>query len=323
MRRDLSRPLEEVDFPVGPEDEGARLDVWIASRVTWRSRADLQKRILDGRILLDGRPGRKGERLRAGQVVRVFVDEGPALDEVPVERLPLDVIFEDEHLVVIDKRAGTVVHPVGRRVNDTLINALALRYRLEAGDAEPIQPMIVHRLDQDTSGVLVFAKTIEARRVLGLDFEERRVEKVYLALVEGEPANDAGTIDAPIGPDLHSEIKIKVACVPGGKASRTDFEVLSRKGFTSLVRCMPKTGRQHQIRVHLAHLGHPILCDRLYGRPDPVTIADLDPRSKEGEHVLLARQALHAERLTITHPITGDEHTFTSELPDDLAFFVA
>ena len=317
--RDLSRPRSEVTYRVPAEDQGKRLDSWLRSQVTWRSRADLQKRIAHGRVLVDGLPARKGARLLADQEVTVLVDEGPATDPVPLEDIPLRVVFEDPWLVVLDKAPGTVVHPVGRHVMDTIVNALHVRHHRGDGVPGKEPPMIVHRIDRDTSGVLVLAKDEEVRKTLGRDFEERRVEKSYLAVVSGPTRDDSGIIEAAIGPDPDSEIRLKVACVANGRPARTEWELVQRTELLSLLRCHPMTGRQHQIRVHLAEIGHPILCDRLYGDASPIRAGDLDPNARDPEHVLLDRQALHAERLLITHPVTGDPLQLEAPLPDDLA----
>jgi len=319
MPRDLSEPLSEVAFLVKADETGARLDTWLQSRVSWRSRSDLQRRIHDGRVLVDGRPARKSTRLREGQEVRVAVDRGPATEEVPVEDIPIDVLYEDQWIIVLDKAPGIVVHPVGRHVMDTYVNALHARHQRGQGIPGDCAPMIAHRLDRDTSGVLVLAKSEHARRELGRDFEERRVEKTYLAVVSGPMRELTGTIDLPIGPDVSAEIRLKVACVDDGKPSRTDWELVRSTDLISLVRCYPRTGRQHQIRVHLAAIGHPVLCDRLYGDPSPITAGVLDPDAAVPDHVLLARQSLHAERLVIKHPITGALMTFTADLPGDMA----
>jgi 23S rRNA pseudouridine1911/1915/1917 synthase len=319
--RDLSEPLREITYSVEPAEAGQRLDTWLQSRVSWRSRSDLQRRIAEGRVLVDGQPARKGAKLKPGQEVRVLVD-GPAAENVPVHEIPLRVIHEDQCIIVLDKAPGTVVHPVGRHVMDTIVNALHVRHHSGEGVPGPEPPMIVHRLDRETSGVLVFAKDDAVRRRLGADFEKRRVKKSYLAVVSGPVPDDSGTIDLPIGPDLTSEIKLKVACVADGKPSRTDYEIVRRTNLLSLVRCRPHTGRQHQIRVHLAALGHPILCDRLYGNPTAVTAAMLDPEAPDPGLVVLDRQALHAERLAITHPTTGETMSFESPLPADLAALV-
>lgn len=320
--RDLSEPLRELVYAVEPADAGQRLDTWLQSRVTWRSRADLQRRIVAGRVMVDGVPARKGVKLKPGQRVLVMVDV-PANGKVPIHDIPLRVIHEDEWIIVLDKAPGTVVHPVGRHVMDTIVNALHVRHRAGEGTPGPEPPMIVHRLDRDTSGVLVLAKEEGARKRLGADFEKRRVEKSYLAVVSGPVRNASGTIELPIGPDLESDIRLKVACVADGKPSLTEYEVVRHTDLVSLVRCRPRTGRQHQIRVHLAALGHPILCDGLYGDPTPVTAAMLDPAAPVPGRVVLDRQALHAESLAFTHPGSGEPMNFEAPLPADLAALVA
>jgi 23S rRNA pseudouridine1911/1915/1917 synthase len=320
--RDLSQPLREVVYRVADNDTGQRLDAWIKGRVTWRSRSDIQRRIAEGRVLVDGRTARKNDRVQAGQEVKVLVDEGPATQVVPVDDIPLVVLLEDPWLIALDKAPGTVVHPVGRHVMDTIVNALHVRHHRGEGipGAEP--PMIVHRLDRDTSGVLVLAKDEEARKALGRDFETRRVQKTYLAVVTGIVEPDQGTIDLAIGPDPEGEIRLKVACVPDGRPSRTDFEVLRRGAGITLLRARPHTGRQHQIRVHLSTIGHPILGDRLYGHPGPVRVRDLDPGAQDPDRVLLDRQALHAETLRFRHPRTGDDVFLEAPLPLDLRSLV-
>lgn len=319
MPRDLSEPLKDVSFVVQTDEEGMRLDAWLQSRVSWRSRTDLQRRIRRGSVRVDGRTARKSHRLRAGQRITVDVDEGPATAEVPVDEIPIDVLFEDESIIVINKAPGTVCHPVGRHVMDTIINALHVRHHRGEGVRGEQAPMIVHRLDRDTSGVLVLAKSERARKDLGRDFEDRKVEKTYLAVVAGPVREARGTIEEPIGPDPDAEIRLKVACVEDGKPSRTDWELVRRTDLISLVRCYPRTGRQHQIRIHLATIGHPILCDRLYGDPSPVTAGVLDADARDPDRVLLDRQALHAERLVIRHPVTGETMHLSAPLPTDMA----
>lgn len=311
--RDLSRPLTRVSWIVPGAAAGLRLDHWLRERAPWRSRNDLQRRIAGGRVLVDDTPARKALRLRAGQKVAILVDEGPAAEPVPLERIPLRVIWEDPWLVALDKAPGTVVHPVGRHVTDTVINAVHLRYR-----ATGVRPLIVHRLDRDTSGVLVLAKDMASRRLLGRAFEERRVQKTYLALTAGRPRPGHGVLDRPIGPDPESGIRLKVACVPDGKPSRTGYRVLASPGAFSLVRCSPHTGRQHQIRVHLADAGHPILGDRLYGTPPPLYRGDLGLPGNPRDPVL-HRQALHAAELSFPHPRTGRRVVLTAPLAPDLA----
>lgn len=317
MGRDLGKPLTEVELVVPAEDAGLRLDHFLAEKLPWRSRSDLQRRVRDGLISVNGEPARPAQRVQPGMLVRVLVTESPGINtEVPAT-LPFRILLEDPWLLALDKPPGAVVHPVGRHVNDTLLNVLHARHARLSGPAGLTAPMIVHRLDKDTSGVLVFASDEEARRRLGLDFETRRVRKSYLALVHGCVSAPDGVIDLPVGPDTTHAVRTKMAVTAEGRPSRTRFETLFRSATLSLVRFLPETGRQHQIRVHAEAIGHPILCDRLYGvtEPDPET-----PRvfSDAAGHEL-ARQALHAEALLFRHPGTDAEVLLHAPLAPDLA----
>lgn len=326
--RDLSEPQEEVVFTVPPEAEGMRLDHWLQARVPWRSRTDLQRRIRAGRILVEGVPARKALRLRAGQRVRIAIDEAAAAREAALD-LDLEPVFlhEDAWLVALHKPAGVIMHPVGGNVMNTLLNAVHRHYKTAGA---PIRPMIVHRIDKETSGLVVLAKDLETRKELGRAFEEREVAKSYLAIVRGRPRPDRGVIDLPLGPDLASGIKVKMGVFPEGKPSRTSYEVLASGTRFSLVNCFPHTGRQHQIRVHLAALGTPIVCDWLYGDPPPLRRSAvlgsdwplpaevLDP---EDDPVLLDRLGLHAHRLRFFHPHLHRSVEWEAPLPADLRAF--
>lgn len=320
-QKDLSQPLHHVEFQVSLEEDGLRLDHFLLERITWRSRNDAQKRIRRGEVFVDGATLRQARRVRAGQRVTVLVLEGPATAPVRRDRIPLDFLYEDSDLVALNKPAGVLVHPVGRHVTDTLLNLLHLRAQEAAGGLGP-PPMIVHRLDQDTSGVLVLVKTEGARRRLGADFEERRVAKGYLAIVCGAPADPRGLVDAPIGPDEQAAIRIKMCVRADGRPAQTAYEVLGNAGGYSLLRCRPRTGRQHQIRLHLAHLGTPIVGDRLYGRtPSPQWPPDEAP--PEGlDGTPLRRQALHAESLEFQHPGSGAPMSLRAPAPPDFAWLL-
>lgn len=307
--RDLSKPITEVTFIVGLAESGLRLDTFLQDHVFWRSRADLQRRIENGRVLVDGQPRKKSLRLQAGQQVLIFVDDGPALQPVKADRVDLRILLEDKDLVVLDKPPSVLCHPVGGHVTDTLLNILHLHYRTPPNEDPAANPMIVHRLDRDTSGVIVFAKNAEARRRLGIDFEERRIRKCYLALVHGEPRDECGTVSLPIGPDPDSDNRTKMACVPEGRPSETRWRCLKRLPGASLIRCDPLTGRQHQIRVHMAAIGHPLLCDALYAKSTQVTELEAG----------LGRLGLHAEALEFCHPTSGELISVQAPVPFDMA----
>jgi 23S rRNA pseudouridine1911/1915/1917 synthase len=309
--KDLSKPTTELSRTVGDSEAGGRLDHALAAWITWRSRSDLQERIRAGTVLVNGAPSKASARVKAGDVVTVLVTPDPGA-RVDAGAIPLRILHEEPLFVVLDKPAGAVIHPVGRYVLDTLMNVLHARYRPEG-----VVPMVVHRLDKDTSGVLVVAKDEAARKTLGAAFEGRAVAKEYLALVHGAVAADT-TIDLPIGPDPSGVNKTKMASVPGGRPSRTEVRVVERFARATLVRCIPLTGRQHQIRVHLAATGHPILADALYSGRDSVTAAELGIAAASADEVVLSRQALHAARLDVPHPATGARMVFEAPLAPDL-----
>jgi 23S rRNA pseudouridine1911/1915/1917 synthase len=314
--KDLSRPTTELSRTVGEAESGARLDHVLAAWITWRSRNDLQERIRSRTVLVNGSPAKAASRVRAGDVITVQVAP-PADARVDPDSIPLRVLHEEPLFVVLDKPAGAVIHPVGQYVLDTLMNVLHARYR-----AEGVVPMVVHRLDKDTSGVLVVAKDEEARKVLGAAFEGRDVRKEYLAIVRGVLAGDRD-VDLPIGPDPSGVNKTKMACVPTGRPSLTSIRVEERFATATLVRCVPHTGRQHQIRVHLAAIGHPILADALYGGGAVATAGELGIAEADPAEVVLARQALHAARLVVPHPRTGDRMTFDAPPSPDLERLLA
>jgi 23S rRNA pseudouridine1911/1915/1917 synthase len=234
-----------------------------------------------------------------------------------MDEIPLEILFEDPWLIVLNKAAGSIVHPVGRHVNDTIVSALHVRFHAQP-TKQGVPPMIVHRLDRDTSGVLVLAKDEDVRKTLGLAFESRDVRKTYLAVVEGDIEETEFSVDKPIGPDPAGDSKILRACTDEGKAAVTHFERLEHHPKHTLLRCRPQTGRQHQIRVHLQFKGHPILCDRLYGKAEPVSAGDLSPNHPAPDVTVLDRQALHSESLSITHPVTGQSLLLYAPSPADL-----
>lgn len=311
MSRDLSQFLEEVVFDVDEDGAGLRLDHFLVDRVFWRSRTDLQARVKRGGVLLNGAVTKASARLSAGDRIRIHVSPQDLPDQDP-SRIALALLHEDEHLVALDKQPGVIVHPTGRHVYDTLMNALWLRYRSSGEAAGGTRPEVVHRLDRDTSGVIVFAKTPAARKTLQDAFEARVPEKTYVALVEGRVGADRFDVGAPIGADEGARIRIKMCVRDDGRPSRTTFEVMRRFADHTLVRCRLHTGRQHQIRVHLAHAGHPVVADPIYGDPRGVGAAG-------SEEPLIDRQALHAATLALTHPATGEPLFLEAPLTDDMA----
>jgi 23S rRNA pseudouridine1911/1915/1917 synthase len=315
------QPGEEVEFVVRPEDAGGRLDVFLCGSFPEQSRSFLARAIDKGAARVDGLAARASLKLRTGSLVRFTVPqpprEGPAAEEIP-----LSFLHVDDWMAVVDKPAGMVVHPAKGNWKGTL--AGALRWHLEHGDAGaglstaggPTRPGIVHRLDRDTSGVILVARSEEAHHTLAKQFELRTVEKSYLAITQAAPRFDRDEINLPIGIHPYQREKMAVRSDhPTSREAVTRYEVLERFRGAALVRVTPKTGRTHQIRVHLAAIGCPVLCDGLYSGRTVIepTFLGLPPGPP-----LLQRQALHASSLAIDHPMSRERMTFSAALPPDM-----
>jgi 23S rRNA pseudouridine1911/1915/1917 synthase len=293
-------PERRLRFEVPPGVEGTRLDRFLAGPLGSRARA--QALIDSERVLVDGRARPKRHAVRPGE--RIEVDDLDPPSEAPVDTAPFSIAFEDDHLLIVDKPAGVVVHPARGHRTGTLSQALAGR---AAGGQEPWRAGIVHRLDRDTSGLLVVAKRDEVHRALKALLAARRIRREYLALVEGHPDSRTGTIDAPIGRDRRDRVLMSID-TDHPREARTHFEVERLLPVAALLRVALETGRTHQIRVHMAAVGHPVCGDKLYGG---------------GSHYGLQRQFLHAERLAFEHPVTRAALDIRSELPQDLASALA
>lgn len=300
-----------LTFPVAPEHAGQRLDRFIQSRIPRLSRTRAQRIVQSCAFAADGRRRRAAERVREGEIVMLV---RPRFEEPDAPRT-FGVLYEDESLLAVDKPAGLPMHPSASYHHNTLTALLAERY----GDPTP---QIAHRLDRETSGVVVCAKHLHAERELKRAFEERRVQKRYLAIVSGRLPEERGTIDLPLGrarEGLHLVMEVR----SDGADARTSYEVLDQRGAFSLVALFPHTGRQHQLRVHLAALGTPIVGDKLYGPEGVSAFMDYIDRGMELDEDLLGRlghprQALHAADLWIAHPDDGETCHLASPLPDDL-----
>jgi 23S rRNA pseudouridine1911/1915/1917 synthase len=294
-------------------DAGVRLDRWLAQRLPDLSRARVQSLIEGGHVLLDGRKARASVRIKAGQ--RLTVDVPAPVNATPrPQDIPLVVVHEDAHLLVVDKPAGLAVHPGAGRTDGTLVNALLHHVRDLSGVGGVLRPGIVHRLDRGTSGLLVVAKDDATHRGLAGQFAARTVEKEYLALVLGVPSPREGRVSAAIGrhPVQRKRMAVRTA---RGRDALTTYRVVDALDGAALLRVRIHTGRTHQIRVHLASLGHPVAGDREYGGTRAA------PSRRARSRALLAalpRPALHAARLAFTHPATGERLTFESALPEDL-----
>jgi len=286
------------------EQPGDRLDRYLAEQLPHHSRAEIQRWIKEGRVTVDGAVLKASYRVQAGERILVQVPE-PEIHELLPEPIPLDVVYEDGDLLVINKPAGMVVHPAHGNWSGTLLNAV-LFHCPDLADADSAQrPGIVHRLDKDTSGLIVVAKHEAARQHLQAQFKARVVSKAYLALLEGHLEPRRGRIEVPIGRDRRQRKRMAVLpLAQGGREAITDYRVLSYYDDYTLIEAEPKTGRTHQIRVHCAYINHPVVGDTVYGR--------------RKQRLRCPRQFLHAHRLGFRLPSSGEFVEFTTELPADL-----
>ena len=309
------RSVTETRSIIVPENlTEERLDRALAALFPEHSRSYLARLIELGNVHVDGQAASKSsQRVEAGQLIAVTFPP-PAPSTLESQDLPLRILFEDDDVAVLDKPAGLVVHPSAGHADETLVNALLFHVRNLSGVGGEIRPGIVHRLDKDTSGVMVIAKHDTAHRALTSVWGTTAVRKEYLAIVYGAPAATSGTIDAPIGRDPRD--RKKMAVVNGGRAAATEYVVAEQFRYTSLLRCTLRTGRTHQIRVHLKHLGHPIVGDPAYSGPQWRGIPD---RKIQRAVASIERQALHAWRITFPHPSSGATVTYEAELPEDMA----
>ncbi len=296
---------------IGPEHVGVRLDAYLASQIEGWSRARLQRLIENEDVLVNGRVAKASYKLREYDEIEVELI-APPTDRFEPENIPIDVVYEDETLIVVNKPAGLVVHPAAGTPSGTLANALA--YHFQQLPNAGVRPGIVHRLDRDTSGLLVVAKTEAALENLSDQFRDRTVFKSYVALVHGRVPQTSGRIDQPLARDPSN--RTRMAVVRGGRNALTLYRV--RRSFTrfTLLDVELKTGRTHQIRVHLAWLKHPVVGDEIYGGGRDNTIQDARLRARIRN---LNRHFLHAEKLGFAHPATGEFVKFESPLPAELS----
>jgi 23S rRNA pseudouridine1911/1915/1917 synthase len=337
MPADELSAAEPLELVVGPEGAGQRLDAYLAHALPKYSRVQLRKVIGAGGVRVNGQGTKVAHRLAAGDHIALVLPAMNTAGPNP-EEIPLDVLYEDEHIIAVNKPPGMVVHPARGHWSGTLASALAFHFRQLSRVGGPTRPGIVHRLDRDTSGVMVVAKTDPMHFALAAQFEARTTEKEYFAITAGVPDRDRDWISQPIG--IHPHQREKMAIRAGHETSReatTFYEVQERfPGFAALT-VLPKTGRTHQIRVHLAHIGCPVLCDKLYGGRAEITRGDLlrprlgvrprpgvsTPEEGNANAVLLDRQALHARRIKLVHPATGGEIEFVAPLSADLQTVLA
>jgi 23S rRNA pseudouridine1911/1915/1917 synthase len=300
---------------VAGEDAGGRLDAWLAARLDV-SRSRAAQWIEDGRVALNGAPVRKKDPVSPGDRITVAVPP-PEPSDVAPEDIPLDIVYQDADLAVIDKPAGLVVHPAAGHRTGTLVNALLHEVRDLSGIGGVLRPGIVHRLDKDTSGLLLVAKNDEAHRALSHDLKLRRIKRAYLTACWGHLAEETASVDAPIG--RHPTERKKMAVVADGRPARTHFRRLERWRAADLLRAELETGRTHQIRVHLLHLGHPVVGDATYAAAREKGFGGPERGWAQALARRVPRQFLHAAELRFEHPRTREPLRFESPLPPDLA----
>ena len=337
---------QEVEFEI-KHDLQKRVDLYLRDRLPDYSRAMLQKLVKQGVVIVNGRPAKSSTELRSGDVVKVTLPKAAPREAEP-EEIPLDIVHEDDQFIAINKQAGLIVHPARGHWTSTLINALLWHARqthstLSTG-SDPWRPGIIHRLDRDTTGLILIAKTDEAHWRLAGQFERRTIKKTYLAIVHGVVELESDLIDAPLA--VHPRIREKYAVRADiGKPAQTVYTVkerfkIGRAGYT-LLELAPKTGRTHQLRVHCAHMGHPIVGDSMYGGRQ-ITVADIAGETRNAKHetrhtkaagtelspphaslgtqdsVLITRQALHAFRLQFVHPTLFTRMHLEAAVPPDM-----
>ena len=322
----------EETFIVEPHESGWRLDIFLVHHFPQYSRTLIRNAIMNGGVRITEEEtnishGKPGFRLKQGQTIFFTLPEIPHNAPLP-EDIPLEIVYEDEYLAVINKPADMVVHPSCGHWEGTLVSALAFHFGNHLSAVRGlVRPGVVHRLDRDTTGAILIAKDDSIHGKLAMLFEHRKIQKEYFAIVLGNPYLDRDMLDFPIGlhPKSREKMRIVSADALEAKPAQTFYEVVKRYGKWSTVRCFPQTGRTHQIRVHMAHIGHPILCDRTYGGGKRITAEQLSgivPFSLSGENaegtVLLGRQALHAHRLSFVHPVTEKPLEITVPIPADM-----
>ncbi len=333
MPQSVKPPAEHLSAGVDESHAGARLDRFLTAALPQLSRTRVQALIKNGQVSLCGATIVDAKyRVKPGERFELVL---PPVAETALagEAIPLEVVYEDDALIVIDKPAGLVVHPGAGQPAGTLVNALIAHCgKSLSGIGGVARPGIVHRLDKDTSGLMVVAKTDQAHRALAEQFADHgrtgELERGYLALVWGAPSKPHGRIDAPIGRHQTSRTKMAVLPADKGRHAVTHWRIVETYGpgkeepVASLLECVLETGRTHQVRVHLAHIGHPLVGDPLYGRGFKSKLRKL-PEGAQAKLSGLDRQALHAERLAFVHPATGTLLEFNSPLPDDLSEILA
>ncbi len=322
LKEDL---YEHHRYVVDKGQEPLRIDKFLINRIEGISRNKIQNAAKADSVLVNGLPVKSNYKVKPGDVVTVVLDTPPYELKSEPENIPLEIVYEDEYLVVINKQAGLVVHPAPGNYTGTLINALLYHFKDIAKTNDPVRPGLVHRLDKDTSGIMVIAKDEFTMMHLANQFFKRTIQRNYSALVWGDFVEDKGTIEGHIGRNLRFR-KIMDVFPEGdhGKEAITHYKIIERFGYVTLVDVKLETGRTHQIRVHMAHIGHPLFNDETYGGDRIVkgTVYSKYKQFVENCFSILPRQALHARTLGFYHPVLKKDLFFESKLPEDFSSLV-
>ena len=313
---------EHHKFTVDRGQELLRMDKYLLNLIQNTSRSKIQYAARAGCILVNGNPEKQNYKVKPGDQITILMPNPPRDIEIIAENIPLDVLFEDEDLIVINKNAGLVVHPAYGNYTGTLVNALTYRFQGQISkNGELLRPLLVHRIDKNTSGVLVVAKNEEAQMKIAQEFFAHTIERRYWALVWGDFAENEGTIIAKVGRNLKD--RLIMTTFPDdsehGKHAVTHWKVLERFGYVTLIECQLETGRTHQIRIHLKSIGHPLFNDEVYGGDQIIKGTTFTKYKQFVKNCfeLMPRQALHAKLLGLTHPSTEETLFFDSELAED------
>ncbi|MBU1044895.1 MAG: RluA family pseudouridine synthase [Candidatus Omnitrophica bacterium] len=294
-----------LNLKIGESDTIGRLDKCLADKLSKElSRSDIKRLIDQGNVSLNDLIVKPNHKIKLGDRITLILEEKAALEGLVEANIPLDIIFEDKYIIVVNKPAGLVVHPAAGHFSDTLVNALIFYCKNLSDLNGPMKLGIVHRLDKDTSGLLIIAKDNKTHRHLANQFKKHTIEKTYVAIVQGSVNYDEGIIDAPLSRNLFNRKKMSVSHASSRQAI-TRYKVLKRFANLTLLEVYPQTGRTHQIRVHMAHLGYPILGDSTYNK-------------SKGIKGLISRQALHAEKIRFKHPHTAKMVEFKAKIPNDM-----
>lgn len=320
--RDLSKPIEDFRIRIDDRQAGQRLDQALQFFLRWRSRTQIHRLIKDGYVELEGRRPTPARKVQRGEIIKVRIPE-PARPDQMVPDLEVPVVYEDQWTVAVDKPPGLAVHPSGRRIGGTLIHLLHQRYRRPDDPAHDVVPKLMHRIDVETSGVVAVGLDEQFHSIVARQFEDREVQKSYLAVVHGAPPEDEGLVEWGIGPDRRSPVRLKLEARRDGtgQPAVTRYRVRERNARFSLVELYPKTGRTHQLRVHMDAIGCPLVGDKIYGGNEDIFLENLDGELSDAsrERLILDRHALHSRSLRFYHPFREEELVLEAPLPEDMA----